>query len=160
MKRGTKVNMNNWKIFEDHLQMQEMIYTRRIGAYGSENAVRMEQFKEWIAGQGYMSPDAVILGIARDNAETTLPENCRYDICLIGSYETDVDWIQKGILEGGRYVVIQFPHTAEAMRIVWQDGFSHLMQAGYHLDFSRPVIERYRKKLVDRHLCEMMFPIK
>lgn len=137
-----------------------MVYAQRVGAYGSGNAILMERFKGWAYEKGYMDEDAVILGIVRDDACAVSPAQCRYDVCLLGNYEYDEEWIKSGNLDAGRYVVIEFPHTAETVGYIWQNAFPFLMGKGYSLDFERPVLERYKKKLVDQHLCEMMFPLK
>ena len=68
---------------------------------------------------------------------------------------------KKGIFEeSGSYVVIEMPHTTEVIQLVWKEAFSYLISKGYTLDKNRPVIERYRKALVDKHRCEMLFPVK
>ena len=62
-------------------------------------------------------------------------------------------------LDGGRYVVFLIKHTAEAIQQAWAECFSELAKRQYTLDFSRPIIERYAKKLVEQHNCELCVPV-
>lgn len=155
------MNIKDFKITEESINEQPMIYARNVGEYGPQNAVLMEQFKEWLAENGHMNDETTILGIAKDNVQFSKPEECRYDVCLLGTIEGQLPaWIKADHLCAGKYCVVELPHTAEAVAYVWQVGFEHLIGMGYEIDFSKPVIERYKKSLVDEHLCEMLFPIK
>ena len=51
------------------------------------------------------------------------------------------------------------PHTAESVMAAWQNYFEETIQQEYILDTSRPVMECYRKELVDKHYCELYVPI-
>ena len=95
-----------------------------------------------------------------DGVTKVAPENCRYDVCLLGVVEHTPDWICKGFLEAGNYMVIEIPHTAEAVALVWQEGIRTAMELGYEVDNQRPIIERYRKSKVDQGFCEFLIPIK
>ena len=161
LKEVRKMNIKDFRISEEYIDEQAVIYARRIGLYGAENIVLMEQFKSWIIENGYMTNEATILGIARDDAQVTEPDQCRYDVCLLGEADKELpDWINEGQLESGKYCVVLLPHTAEVIGMVWQAGIQYLADLGYELDSGRAIIERYKKKLVDEHMCEMMFPIK
>lgn len=153
------MKMNDFCICTEVVEEQPMVYARRVGAYGLENSILMEKFKAWVTHKGYMNEEAIILGIARDDVSVTPPDKCRYDVCLLGDYQTDEAWIKAGIMDAGKYVVIRIPHTGEAISYVWQQAFPYLMEQGYKLDFKKPILERYKKQLVDQHLCEMMFPL-
>lgn len=59
------------------------------------------------------------------------PENCRYDVCLLGVAEQMPDWICRGFWEAGKYMVIEIPHTAEVVAHVWQEGIWTVMELGY-----------------------------
>ena len=151
---------DNISIFEENMPVQHIAYMRRIGAYGKENQSLMETFKTWIKENNLFRDEAVILGIAWDDSQAVNPDNCRYDVCLIVAedfYCEDVN-IMNGKLSGGKYVVMRIPHTAEALQNAWSNGLGYLAQA-YTFDFSRPIIERYAKVLVDNHLCELCVPI-
>lgn len=152
------MEIEKFKITEETVPQQPMIYARRTGRYGAENGNLMEKFKLWVIEHGYMTQEAVLLGIAWDNVNTTPPEQCRYDVVLLGDYASDEEWIIADCFAGGKYVLVEIPHTQEAVSYIWNEGILFLSQK-YHLDFTRPIIERYRKKLVDEHLCEMMFPV-
>lgn len=155
------MNIEDFTVREETIDTQPYIYARRIGAYGYENRALMERLKSWAAENGLMNDETVILGIARDDPSGTPPDLYRYDVCMPGEYNTHENWIKKGIFEeSGSYVVIEMPHTTEVIQLVWKEAFSYLISKGYTLDKNRPVIERYRKALVDKHRCEMLFPVK
>ena len=42
-------------------------------------------------------------------------------------------------------------HTATDIQIAWVECFNELVRLGYTLDYDRPAMERYVKKLVDSH---------
>lgn len=139
-----------------------VVYMRRTGCYGSENQKLMEQFKTWVKNEGLFFDDAVILGIALDDVQRVLPQNCRYDVCLIvpDDYAPEDRQVSKRMITGGRYAVLQFPHTAEAVQKAWSEGMVLLISKGYILDYSRPIMERYDKGMVDKHQCELCIPIQ
>lgn len=95
-----------------------------------------------------------------DGVTKVAPENCRYDVCLLGAVEQTPDWIGKGFSDAGNYMVIEIPHTAEAVALVWQEGIRTAMELGYEVDNQRPIIERYRKSKVDQGFCEFLISIK
>ena len=147
------------KISEEMMNEQAVAFASRTGAYGPENRALMERFKKWAYDSGYMTEDAVILGIACDAVSNTPPDECLYLVCLLGEYAVDEPWIEQGAISGGKYAVMELPHTAEAVALAWQQGMPQLHEMGYEFDFSRPIIERYKKSLVDKGICEMLFPI-
>lgn len=182
------MNISEFILREETMEQQPMIFARRVGAYGPENAILMERFKAFLQKEGYMQEDSVILGIARDDMRVTPPERLRYDVCMIGHFknfehaanhcddhgdnqcgnhwdstkEENVsccDWITQGTTDAGHYVVLEFPHTEEAVSLAWKEAFAYIAGKGYQLDFERSVIERYKKRMVDQHRCEMMVPV-
>lgn len=122
------MDLSSFKVTEELVKQQAMVYARRIGAYGAENVMLMEKFKLWANNHGYMTDEAVLLGIAQDDVNIVSPQQCRYDVVLLGNYDADEEWIA-------------------------------FLSQQYRLDFSKPIIERYQKKLVVHHLCEMLFPV-
>ena len=69
----------------------KLIFIRRTGAYGPENQQLMETFKAWLKENDLFNEATTILGIAQDNPETTVPENCRYDVGLVVSEFREFD---------------------------------------------------------------------
>lgn len=138
-----------------------MAYLRRVGAYGSENKVQMEKLKAWAREKQLLNEEAVILGIAQDDPVSTRPDECRYDTGIIIDEEDDFEEeeILTGRLPGGKYAIFEIAHTAEAVQRAWAELFDQLYNEGYQLDGSRPIMERYRVKLVNQHLCEICVPI-
>lgn len=139
----------------------EVVYMRRTGKYGIENKALMEKFKAWVMKNGLFGEDAAILGIALDDVNCVKPEQCRYDTCLVvpPQYQCEDNDVKQRSLEGGKYLVLTITHTAEAVEKVWQIAIPNLIKEGYRLDYSRPIIERYIKKMVDGHRCEICVPI-
>lgn len=136
-------------------------YIRRCGAYGVKNIQTMEKLKSWAATNNLMDENSVILGIAHDNAQSTEPENCRYDACiiLVDKAIEDNDNIQIGSIVGGKYAVFTIEHTALALEMAWVEIFPALFKAGYAVDHERPIMERYVANLVANHHCEICVPI-
>jgi DNA gyrase inhibitor GyrI len=136
-------------------------YIRQIGAYGVENIHTMEQLKHWAKANNLMNSKTVIFGIAHDNPQTTPPENCRYDACILLNDEhfpTDGN-VQHGEINGGKYAVFTVKHTAEAVEQAWVEIFPVLSESGYLPDTTRPILERYAAEQVEKHLCEICVPI-
>jgi DNA gyrase inhibitor GyrI len=103
----------------------------------------------------------VILGIARDDPKTIIPENCRYDTCIVieDDFSFEEGDIKEGLLPGGKYAVFQIDHTAEAVQRAWAGIFQELFGQGLQFDESRPILERYQVKLVNNHSCEICVPV-
>ncbi len=136
-------------------------YIRQIGAYGEENIRTMVQLKHWAKTNSLMNSKTVIFGIAHDNPQTTPPENCRYDACILLADEhfPAGDNIQYGGIARGKYAVFTVKHTAEAVEQAWVEIFPVLSQSGYLADTTRPILERYSAEQVEQHLCEICVPI-
>ena len=147
---------------EERLNPVRVIYTRRIGAYGKENAVLMQRWKEWLREHGLFGSDSVILAIAMDDPAITEASQCRYDVCMVAGESVKVSGneVYSRELSGGNYVVFLIEHTSQAVERAWSKSFGYLGQMGYTLDLTRPIMERYAKRLVDWHLCELCVPVK
>lgn len=136
-------------------------YFRQIGPYGNDNRKIMEKLKDWAKSNRLLNDEAIILGIAQDNPQTTKPEDCRYDTCLVipKDYCIHDDNINKGKVIGGKYAVFVINHTAEAVGKAWNEIFPELYKQGYQIDNTKPVIERYATKMVKSKRCEIGVPI-
>ena len=143
------------------MQPCTIAYMRRTGAYGIECKAVMEQLKLWAKQTNNLNDDSIILGIALDNPEVTAPESCRYEVCLVVSnnFHTDADNVHTRKLNGGKYCVFTVAHITEAIQQTWSTMFTEISTLGYTLDFSRPIIERYAMKMINKHLCELCVPI-
>lgn len=147
---------------QECIPSSKVIYMRRTGAYGIENYKLMDTFKKWVQENNLYNEDTVIYAIPMDAPEKVMPCQCRYDVCINKPENQTFELNQIGCrdLESGKYLIFLIPHTADAVQTAWQMCFSELEKLGYLLDKSRPVIERYKKTLVDRHLCELCIPIQ
>ncbi|WP_331275199.1 AraC family transcriptional regulator [Merdimmobilis hominis] len=133
----------------------------RTGPYGAENAALMEKMKSWARLHSLMGADSVLYAIAWDNPQTTQPEDCRYDVCLVlpqGLLPPDGD-MTLGRIAGGRYAVAVLPHTPEGVAEGWDQLFPALSQLGVQPDPSRPILERYAARMIQSHQCELCVPI-
>ena len=142
----------------EQLPVQSTIYMRRTGAYGSENYKLMAALKEWANRKGLFE-DSIIYGIAHDN-ENTLPEKCRYDVCLVAAADCPVDdSVQRGEIPSGKYAVFTILHTAEAVQEFWASIIQVLQNEGLQFDTTRPILERYKHGLVEDGKCEFCIPL-
>lgn len=134
-------------------------YVRRVGPYGPANIEVMEKLKKW-AKEKNLLKSAILLAIPQDNPETTLPENCRFDACIVISkdYQMD-DSICESELSGGKYLIYEVKHTAEDIQKAYADIFPALQSNGYQID-SKPILERYTGDMINNPYCEICVPVK
>jgi len=139
----------------------KIAYIRHIGPYGTGNVQTMQKLKKWAKANKLLNDNSIILGIAHDNPETTKPENCRYDTCLVIS-DNDCagnEDVCLGSIVGGRYSVFKIRHTAKAVQQAWLTIFPELLKQGCQFDDTRTVLERYAVEMVDNNYCEICAPI-
>ncbi len=136
-------------------------YIRQVGPYGVDNVETMEKLKNWAKSNNLLCEKSIILGIAHDNPETTKPENCRYDTCIVVPYEYSIneEYVNVGSIDGGNYAVFKISHTAEAVQKAWIEIFPELLKQGYQFDETRPILERYAVQMVNNHYCEICVPV-
>lgn len=147
-------------IIIEKIPTYRIAYIRQIGPYGINNVQTMEKLKKWAKSHDLFNDESIILGIAHDNPETTKPENCRYDTCIVVSNDSVSDgYVKEGYIVGGKYAVFKINHTAEAVQKAWIDIFPELLRQGYQFDETRPIIERYIVKMVNNHHCEICVPV-
>lgn len=138
----------------------KILCARRTGAYGAGNAAVMSHIKEYAAANGLMNEKTIILGIARDNPQTTPPELCRYDACIVSDSEPTAADIFTDVLPSGKYAVFTVEHTASAVAAAWAEIFPELARAGLVPDGEKPIIERYAAEIMAGGNCEICVPIK
>ena len=105
----------------ENIQAHRIAYVRRVGPYGNYNVQTMEELKNWARSNNLFDDETVIYGIAQDNPETTEPEKCRYDTCIVVSdeYLAVDNYISYGRIVGGIYEVFKIEHTAQAVMQAW-----------------------------------------
>ena len=71
-------------------------YIRRVGQYGPANIEVMEKVKKW-AKEKNLLESGILFAIPQDNPESTLPDNCKFDACIVipNDYQVD-DLVLKG----------------------------------------------------------------
>lgn len=150
-----------YKMNEEKIKTSHVLYMRRIGAYGRDNYILMNNFKDWLKANNLFCDDTVILAVPLDDPNITDPQKCRYDVCMIdvAARKIETDEVKSRQIDGGKYVIFLIAHTPEAVQRAWIECFGELRKHGYSYDASRPVMERYAKKLVDNHYCELCVPI-
>lgn len=143
------------------MEPADILFMRRIGAYGPENNQLMDRMKGWISSHDLWNQQTTLLGIPWDNPSLVKAKECRYDVCMIWNKETfpQTEGVARGRFKGGVYAVFLLEHTAEAVQTAWSEYPLVLTEQGYVVDEAKPVIERYQKELVDQHLCELCVPI-
>lgn len=100
----------------EYISKTPILYMRRVGAYGAENHLLMETFKQELKKQ-QLFHRPTILGIAQDNPLTKMPEHCQYDVCLVlNDTTTSAKFpLKYGEFPEGKFAVFQLKHTAEAI---------------------------------------------
>ncbi len=149
-------------IIIEKMPEHRIAYIRQIGSYGISNVQTMEDLKYWAKIHHLFNDESIILGIAHDDPETTKPEKCRYDTCIVVSKDysiIDDGNIRGSNIAGGKYAVFRIDHTPEAVQKAWGDIFPELLREGHHLDETRPIIERYAGQMVNTHKCEICVPV-
>jgi len=147
------------QIHVENIPASPIVYMRRTGAYGEQNYKLMQDMKEWIRGQNLWGGNGTIYGIAQDNAATTPPEQCRYDVCFLTDKVLEDTAIQRGTLPSGIYLIFEVLHTADEVRRFWGSIGEALTKENKQLDESRPILERYQFALVENGYCEFCVPI-
>ena len=149
------------KMIIEQMPLMNIAFNRNVGPYGKSNYTTMEKIKKFAKDNNLFDEDTIILGISRDNPETTKPEKCRYDACIVVSenFKTKEHDIQQGIIEGGKYAVFIIEHTAEAIQKAWNEILQDVLRSGYKMDLSRDILERYTGKMIKNHKCEICVPI-
>jgi DNA gyrase inhibitor GyrI len=147
----------------EDMPRQKVIYMRHIGPYGAGNKELMENLKCWAKDNGILNESSIILGIARDDPAVTLPANCRYDVCITVAEQYEKNSCDKDInitvLPGEKYAVFTIGHTAEDIQKAWMEIMPGLTRKGFHIDISRPILERYAPDMISKHLCEICVPV-
>ena len=69
------------------------------------------------------------------------------------------DDVSHGTIKGGKYAVFTINHTAESVQKAWSEIFPELLNLGYQIDDTRPILERYAAKMVKNHNCEICVPL-
>lgn len=149
------------KIEIENIPFSRIAYIRQIGPYGQNNVQTMEKLKKWAKTNDLLDEESIILGIAHDNPELVEPKNCRYDTCLVISidYCINDDYISEASILGGKYAIFKLRHTTEAVQKAWLEIFPELFRQSHRLDETRPILERYRTKMVKDNYCEICVPI-
>lgn len=143
----------------ENIPKYRLAYVRQVGPYGPNNIQAMEKLKKW-AEENNLAKSAIILGIPQDNPETTLPENCRYDACIVISEDYQLnDSICESEISGGKYVICKVKHTAEDIQKAWAEIFSTIQNSEYQID-SIPILERYTGDMIKNGYCEICVPVK
>ena len=135
-------------------------YVRQVGPYGSDNNQGMQRLKEWAKEENLLTESAVLFGISQDNPETTPPEQCRYDACIVIPRDYQMNnIISESELPCGDYAIFKIKHTAEDIQKAWNQIFPAIQSGGYLMD-NKPVLERYKGDMILDDYCEICVPIK
>ncbi|MRN54764.1 AraC family transcriptional regulator [Paenibacillus monticola] len=143
----------------EKLPRYRIAYVRQVGPYGPANIQVMKKLKNWAKEKNLLTESAIILGITQDNPETTPPESCRYDACIVISNDYRIDnSISESELSAGEYVICKVKHTAEDIQNAWAEIFTNLQNSKYQID-NRPIFERYTGDMINNDYCEICVPV-
>lgn len=144
----------------ENITAQPIVYMRQTGSYGGvQNFQLMESMKQWIRNRNLWNETGTIYGIAQDNAAVTSPEKCRYDVCFVTETDFQDDTIHHGTLPPGAYLVFEVLHTVDEVKRFWGTIGDVLAQEKRQINESRPVLERYQIRLVEKGYCEFCIPV-
>ena len=134
-------------------------YMRRVGRYGLANIEVMEKLKKW-AKEKNLLESAILFAIPQDNPETTLPDHCRFDACIVIPNDYQVDnSVFEGELSGGKYLIYEIKHTADDIQKAYSDIFQSLQKNGYKME-NKPIMEKYIGDMISNPNCEICIPVK
>ncbi|HZG80506.1 MAG TPA: GyrI-like domain-containing protein [Brevibacillus sp.] len=134
-------------------------YVRQIGPYGPANLQAMQELKKWAMEKGLLTESAILFGIPQDNPQTTLPEKCRYDACIVIRKDEQIDdLVCESEIHGGDYVIFTIKHTAEDVQRAWTEIFPAIYNMGYQID-NKPILEKYSGDMLKNDFCEICVPI-
>ncbi|WP_416150143.1 AraC family transcriptional regulator [Salipaludibacillus sp. HK11] len=141
------------------IQKHRIAFIRRVGQYGPANIKVMEKLKRW-AKEKNLLESAILFAVPLDNPETTLPDNCRFDACIViqNDYQVD-DSVLEGELSGGKYLIYEVKHTADDIQRAYAEIFQSLQNSQYKID-NRPIMEKYIGDMISNPYCEICVPIK
>jgi DNA gyrase inhibitor len=148
------------EISVETLPNYRIVFARQVGPYGPSNVQVMEKIKRWAQEKNLLTESSILLGIPQDNPETTSPQDCRFDACLVISndYQLDSSFSETDF-QGGNYMVFKIKHTAEDIQKAWTDIFPILQGSSYKID-NKPIIERYIGDMNQNEYCDICVPIK
>lgn len=150
--------MMNMKV--ENLPKYRIAYVRQIGPYGPANIQAMDKLKKWATEKNLLTESTIMFGIPQDNPETTLPENCRFDACMVISKDEKIDDpICESEFTGGKYLIYKVKHTAEDIRKAWTEIFPAIHNSGYQID-NKPIFERYIGNMIYNDYCDICVPLK
>jgi DNA gyrase inhibitor len=134
-------------------------YIRRVGQYGPANIEVMEKVKKW-AKEKNLLESAILFAIPQDNPESTLPDYCRFDACIVipNGYQVD-DLVLEGELSGGKYLIYEVKHTPDDIQKAYSDILQSLQHNGYKID-NKPIMEKYIGGMISNPYCEICVPVK
>lgn len=155
---GREEKMMHFQI--ETIPKYRVAYMRRVGPYGLDNTEVWENLKKWATEKNLLKSTTTLLAVQQDNPETTPPENCRFDACIVISEDYQVDEsICENVLPGGKYMIYQVKHTKDAIQNAYPNIFSSIQKSDYIID-NRPVFERYIGDMNNNHYCEICVPVK
>ncbi|MFP3919177.1 GyrI-like domain-containing protein, partial [Lysinibacillus telephonicus] len=129
----------NFKI--ETIPNYRVAYMRRVGPYGNGNIEVWENFKKWAKEKNLLKSNTILLAVQQDNPETTLPENCRFDACIVISEDYQIDdSISENELPGGKYMIYEVKHTREDIQNAYSSIFPSIQKSGYQIE-NKPIFE-------------------
>jgi AraC family transcriptional regulator len=106
-------------------QPVQVAYLRHVGPYGAP-VIRFyrDEVVPWLLRQGWMQRER--FGISHDDPIVTEPARCRYDACVtLPEGLQPPSGMLTATLPGGRYAVMDFEGTTEAIATGWQLLLAH-----------------------------------
>lgn len=145
----------------ENVTASKVVYFRNVGPYGEDNFKTMMKLKKW-AKDNELLMDSIILARIHDNPMMTLPENCRYDACIVIDEDFNIkkSSLKSDYIHGGKYAVLEIEHTQAAVQEAWDYIFTAIAGKRINYNQSKPILERYKDEMVKKDKCEICVPIK
>lgn len=129
---GVKMNVEIKMLPEFHLA-----YARQVGPYGPELDAVWHKIYQWAEKANLVNPQMQGLAIYWDDPQTTPPDQCRCDACIVlpdNMRQPDISGsdIQMQTLPAAQYACYQQPTSMDDYTKIWQQLFMEwLPQSGY-----------------------------
>ena len=157
-----RMSITVWELPAYHIA-----YMRHVGPYGAGGIPRLwQKFTTWMETRALAGPDAIKLGIGRDNPAVTAPKKCRYDACVVVPKDFVADkWVNVTDVPAGRYAVKEFVGTPDEIGVAWDDTYRSWLPASGYQPEERPCLEIYRGKpgvsgRPGAFRCELCVPVR
>lgn len=154
-KQLMKKELQMYKVSIKELEKMPIYAVDHVGPYININ-MAFDKICGWMGSRGFMNENTIMLGLYYDDPESIEPEKLRSQAAVsIDAVVEGDDTVKKGVVEAGRYAVVEFkgPYSELHQVYHWLCG-EWLQQSGEELA-SRPAVEFYRNDVTKTAPAEL-----